>query len=167
MALIGFLSPDHLRLQEMSDGTFELVLAAVVVFVALIHDVGAAMLAAALNNGDTFDELVHGVLPGRGIEISVAARFDSICVPPEDRFARPLGRSRPGAHRGCSSFPRYLRSRRKFRAYAIHGNPHPALRQPSIRDRRALSGTCRPRIPRRAEGRAARTLAVANEKRQA
>src|SRR5262245_65001998 len=112
MALIGFLSPDHLRLQEMSDGTFELVLAAVVVFVALIHDVGAAMLAAALNNGDTFDELVHGVLPGRGLEVSVAARFDSICFPQEDGFARPLARCRSGARRGCSCFLLYRRTRR-------------------------------------------------------
>src|SRR5262245_16191598 len=97
MPLIGFLGPDHLRLQDMSNGTFELVLAAVVVFVALIDDVGASMLAAALNNGDTFDELVHGVLPGRGNEISVATRFDSICVPPEasNRFARPWAAAGP------------------------------------------------------------------------
>jgi hypothetical protein len=55
-------------------------------------------LAAALNNGDTFDELVHGVLPGRGNEISVAAHFDSICVPPEasNRFARPWAAAGPG-----------------------------------------------------------------------
>src|SRR5262245_32775773 len=114
MPLIGFLGPNHLRLQDMSNGTFELVLAAVIVFVALVDDVGASLLAAALNNGDTFDELVHGVLPGRGSETSVATRFDSICVPREasNRFARPLGRSRPGARRGRGSFLRCLRSRR-------------------------------------------------------
>ena len=39
------------------------------VFIVFVDDLCVAMLATALNNGDTSHELVHAVLPSEGVKL--------------------------------------------------------------------------------------------------
>jgi hypothetical protein len=92
----------------MPDTTFEplevrgtrTLVVGIFVFIIFVDDFCVAMLATALNNGDTSHELVHAVLPSEGVKISadysahVPARLTSMG---RHRFERSsvVGRDEP------------------------------------------------------------------------
>jgi hypothetical protein len=45
------------------------VVVGIFVFIVFVDDLCVAMLATALNNGDTSHELVHAVLPSEGVKL--------------------------------------------------------------------------------------------------
>jgi hypothetical protein len=61
----------------MPDATFEplevgrarTLVVGIFVFIVFVDDFRLAMIATALNNGDTSHELVHAVLPSEGVKL--------------------------------------------------------------------------------------------------